>query len=104
MPIESEGNTSLILDGSGLSAIYQDKTINLWVYVIEEEGYADSIVGWETDKKNFLMDEDSLITWYAEVINNKGVIILEWTYSSKIQYYNVTNNTCTFYCMCFKFS
>ena len=89
MPIESEGNTSLIYDGSKMSAIYQDRTIDLWVYVIEEEGYADSIVGWETDKKNFLMDEDSLITWYAEVINNKGVIILEWTYSSKIQYYNV---------------
>ena len=54
MPIESEGNTSLILDGSGLSAIYQDKTIDLWAYVIEEEGYSDNMLDGRLIRKIFL--------------------------------------------------
>ena len=88
MPIESEGNTSLILDGSGLSAIYQDKTIDLWAYVIEEEGYSDNIVGWETDKKNFFVaDPSSFYNFYAEVINDRGILIWELHISSEPQYY-----------------
>ena len=51
---DSEGNTLLISDGSKISAIYQDRTIDLWAYVEEEEGFADNMVAWETEKKNFL--------------------------------------------------
>jgi len=87
MPIESEGNTSLIYDGSKMSAIYQDRTIDLWNYAIEVEGYLDDIVGWETDKKNFLVDETSIYSWHAEVINNKGILVIETTNLSEPQYY-----------------
>ena len=84
---ESEGNTSLIYDGSKMSAIYQDRTIDLWSYAIEEEGYADNLVGWETDKKNFLVVTDNLFKVYAEVINDRGILILEFHISSEPQYY-----------------
>ena len=88
--IESEGNTSLIYDSSKMSAIYQDRIIDLWGYAIEEEGYSDNWVGWETDKKFFFQYADAQnVNWYGEVINNKGIIIVEWIFSSKIQYYNV---------------
>ncbi len=87
MPIESEGNTSLRYDGSKMSAIYQDRTIDLWSYAIEVEGYSDNIVGWETDKKNFWVDEASYVFYHAEVINNKGILILEFNTSSEPQYY-----------------
>ena len=84
---DSEGNTSLIYDGSKLSAIYQDRTIDIWVYVEEEEGYSDNIVGWETDKKNFAGVEDSFFKVYAEVINDRGILIWEHHISSEPQYY-----------------
>ena len=87
MPIESEGNTSLIYDGSKMSAIYQDRTIDLWSYAIEVEGYSDNLVGWETDKKNFLGVEDTLFNVYAEVINERGILIWETHISSEPQYY-----------------
>ena len=84
---DSEGNTSLIYDGSKLSAIYQDRTIDLWTYAVEVEGYADDLVGWETDKKNFVRVEDSLFKVYAEVINDRGILIWETHISSEPQYY-----------------
>ena len=83
---DSEGNTSLISDGSKISAIYQDRTIDLWAYVVEEEGYADTLVGWETDKKNFLR-VTNIWNLYAEVIDNKGILIWEYHISSEPQYY-----------------
>ncbi len=85
---DSEGNTSLIFDDNKLSAIYQDRTIDIWVYVVGEEGYSDNIVGWETNKKNFFLEEASnVFNLYAEVINDKGILIFEAHISSEPQYY-----------------
>ena len=85
---DSEGNTSLIFDDSKLSAIYQDRTIDIWVYVVGEEGYSDNIVGWETNKKNFFLEEASnVFNLYAEVINDRGILIFEAHISSEPQYY-----------------
>ena len=85
---DSEGNTSLIFDDSKLSAIYQDRTIDIWVYVVGEEGYSDNIVGWETNNKNFFLEEASnVFNLYAEVINDKGILIFEAHISSEPQYY-----------------
>jgi len=85
---DSEGNTSLIFDDNKLSAIYQDRTIDIWVYVVGEEGYSDNIVGWETNKKNFFLEEASnVFNLYAEVINDRGILIFEAHISSEPQYY-----------------
>ena len=73
--IESNGNTILSFENNKYSATYKNKTVDLWWYLIDKD-----VVGWETETKYF-WDQYPVpyVTMYAEVINNKGIIVWETT-------------------------
>ena len=81
--IESNGNTILSFENNKFSVTYKNKTVDLWWYLIDRD-----VVGWETETKSFWdLYPHPNVTFYAEVINNKGIIVWEWIINSKPQYY-----------------
>ncbi len=81
--IESNGNTTLSFEDNKFSVTYKNKTVDLWWYVIGRD-----VVGWETETKYFWDQYPTpYISFYAEVINNKGIIVRETSINSQPQIY-----------------
>ena len=81
--IESNGNTILSFENNKYSATYKNKTVDLWWYLIDKD-----VVGWETETKYFWDQYPTPYkSFYAEVINNKGIIVTETSINSQPQIY-----------------
>ena len=87
--IDDKGNTKLSVINGKVVAQYNNKQFDLFSYGIEVDGFADDWVGWVTTHKNYLLHPFTTpwgrtYNYYAEVINNTGILVWEHLSPSKL--------------------